>query len=102
MDAAGRQYSEGFSPVTGENLGTFYYYQPAVEQLSVVDVKVPTGLKIGYVMGAGDDIPAVLRGLGLSVDMLSAEQVVHGDLQRYDTIILGIRAYDTRADVRQS
>jgi LmbE family N-acetylglucosaminyl deacetylase len=102
LKAAGRQYSEGFTTVSGENLGTFYYYQPAVEQLSVVDVKVLAGLKTGYVMGAGDDIPPVLRGLGLSVDLLSPEQVAHGDLQRYDTIILGIRAYDTRADVRQN
>ena len=34
---------------------------------SIVDVKVPAGLKIGYIMGAGDDIPTVLRQLGLNV-----------------------------------
>ena len=101
LEAAGRQYSEGFTVVTGEDLGTFYYYQPAIQQLAAVEVKVPDGLKIGYVMGAGDDIPTVLRELGLSVEMISPEQVAHGDLQRFDTIILGIRAYDTRADVRQ-
>ncbi len=102
LEAAGREYSEGFTPVTGEDLGTFYYYQPALEQVSIVDVKVPPGLKIGYVVGAGDDIPNILRGLGFSVDLLSPEQVAHGDLQRFDTIVLGIRAYDTRADVRQN
>jgi len=102
LEAAGRQYSEGFTVVTGEDLGTFYYYQPAVEQLSVVDVKVPAGLKIGYIMGAGDDIPTVLRELGLTVEMISPEQVARGDLGRFDTIILGIRAYDTRPDLRQN
>ena len=102
LEAAGRQYSEGFTVVTGEDLGTFYYYQPAVQQLAAVEVKVPPGLKIGYVMGAGDDIPTVLRELGLSVEMISPEQVARGDLQRFDTIILGIRAYDTRADLRQN
>lgn len=102
LDAAGRQYSEGFIVVSGEDLGTFYYYQPAVEQLSVVDVKLPTGLKIGYIMGAGDEIPTVLQGLGLNVEMISPEQLAAGDLQRFDTIILGIRAYDTRTDLRQN
>ena len=102
LEAAGRQYSEGFTVVTGEDLGTFYYYQPAIEQVSFINVKVPAGLKIGYIMGAGDDIPTVLRELGLSVEMISPEQVASGNLQRFDTIILGIRAYDTRADVRQN
>jgi LmbE family N-acetylglucosaminyl deacetylase len=102
LEAAGRQYSEGFTAVTGEDLGTFYYYQPAVQQVAAVEVKVPAGLKIGYIMGAGDEIPTVLRQLGVSVEMLSPEQVTHGDLQRFDTIILGIRAYDTRADLRQN
>jgi len=102
LDAATRQYSEGFTVVTGEDLGTFYYYQPAVEQLSLVSVKVPAGLKIGYIMGAGDDIPTVLRELGLSVEMISPDQVAHGYLGRFDTIILGIRAYDTRPDLRQN
>ena len=101
LEAAGRQYSEGFTVVTGEDLGTFYYYQPAIQQVAAVQVKVPTGLKIGYLMGAGDDIPTVLRGLGLNVELISPEQVARGDLQRFDTIILGIRAYDTRADLRQ-
>ncbi len=102
LEAAGRPYAEGFTVVSGEDLGTFYYYQPAVEQLSIVNVNVPAGLKIGYIMGAGDDIPTVLRELGLSVEMISPEQVANGNLQRFDTIILGIRAYDTRADVRQN
>ncbi|MGA9208814.1 MAG: PIG-L family deacetylase [Terriglobales bacterium] len=102
LEAAGREYSEGFTVVTGEDLGTFYYYQPAVQQLSLVNVKVPVGLKIGYIMGAGDDIPTVLRELGLSVEMISPDQVAHGYLGRFDTIILGIRAYDTRPDLRQN
>jgi len=101
LEAAGRQYSESFTVVTGEDLGTSYYYQPAVEQLATVEVNVPDGLKIGYIMGAGDDIPTVLRELGLSVEMITPEQLANGGLQRFDTVILGIRAYDTRPDVRQ-
>ncbi len=75
--------------------------QPALQRASIVEVKIPQGLKIGYIMGAGDDIPDVLRELGLNVTLLTADDVEHGDLSRYGTIILGIRAYDTQDAVEE-
>jgi hypothetical protein len=94
-----RNYDEGFSVVTREDLGTFYYYQPAVQRVSVVDVKVPKDMKVGYVMGAGDEIPTVLQQIGMDVTMIPAEKLSSEDLSRYPTIVLGIRAYDTQKDV---
>ncbi len=97
----GREFNEGYSLVTRPDIGGFFYYQPSVQRAAVVNVKVPAGLKIGYIMGAGDDIPTVLRQLGLDVTLLTPEDLEHGDLQRYGTIVLGIRAYDTRDDVKK-
>jgi LmbE family N-acetylglucosaminyl deacetylase len=99
FEAEGSRYSEGYSVVTREDLNTFYYYQPAVQRVSVVDVKVPTGLKIGYIMGAGDDIPTVLQQIGMDVTTIPAEKLAKEDLSRYGTIILGIRAYDTQKEI---
>jgi LmbE family N-acetylglucosaminyl deacetylase len=99
FDAGGRKYSEGYSVVTREDLNTFYYYQPAVQRVSVVDVKVPAGLKVGYIMGAGDDIPTVLEQIGMNVTMIAADKLAGEDLSRYGTIVLGIRAYDTQKEV---
>jgi hypothetical protein len=93
-------YKEGFTPVTRDDIDTFYYYQPAVQRISAVDVKLPAGLKVGYIMGAGDDIPTALKQLGMDVSLLSPEEVAKGDLSRYGTIVAGIRAYDTREDVK--
>ena len=53
-------------------------------------------------MGAGDDIPTVLRQVGLDVTLLTPDDVEHGDLSRFGTIVLGIRAYDTRDDVKKN
>jgi LmbE family N-acetylglucosaminyl deacetylase len=92
-------YGEGYTVVTREDLGTFYYYQPAVQHVSIVDVKVPKDLKVGYVMGAGDDIPTVLEQIGTDVTMIPADQLASEDLSKYQTIVLGIRAYDTQKDV---
>ena len=60
FESGGVNYSEGYSLVTREDLDSFYYYQPALQRVSIVDVKVPKDLKVGYIMGAGDDIPTVL------------------------------------------
>ncbi len=99
LDDAGKKYSEGYSTVTRADLGTFYYYQPAVQRVSIVDVKVPPNLKVGYITGAGDDIPAVLGQLGMEVTIIPAEKLATEDLSGFETIVLGIRAYDTQKDV---
>ena len=61
LESEGEKYSEGYTLVTREDLGSFYYYQPARQRVSIVDVQVPHDLKVGYIMGAGDDIPTVLQ-----------------------------------------
>ena len=94
-----RNYDEGYSVVTREDLGTAYYYQPATQRVSIVEVKVPKGLKVGYIMGAGDEIPTVLRQIGMDVTLIPAEKLASEDLSRDQTIVLGIRAYDTQKDV---
>jgi len=99
LKAGNRNYEEGYSIVTREDLGTFYYYQPAVQHVSVVDVKVPNDLKVGYIMGAGDNIPTVLEQIGMKVTMIPADKLASEDLSKYQTIVLGIRAYDTQKGV---
>jgi len=99
LEYQGKTYSDGYSVVTRDDLDTFYYYQPSVQKVSVVDVKVPNNLKTGYIMGAGDGIPEVLREVGLDVTLIPAEKLASEDLSRYATIVLGIRAYDTQKDV---
>jgi len=99
LDVGGEKYGEGYTLVTREDLGSFYYYQPARQRVSMVDVRVPHDLKIGYVMGAGDDIPTVLVQVGMNVTLIPAEKLASEDLSKYGTIVLGIRAYDTQKDV---
>jgi len=99
LESDGEKFSEGYTLVTREDLGSFYYYQPAVQRVSIVDVKAPHDLKIGYIMGAGDDIPTVLKQVGMDVTLIPAEKIANEDLSQYGTIVLGIRAYDTQKDV---
>jgi len=99
LDSGGAQYSEGYSLVTREDLSSFYYYQPATQRISIASVKIPKGLKVAYVMGAGDNIPTVLQQIGMDVTQIPAQKLATEDLSKYGTIVLGIRAYDTQNDV---
>ena len=99
LDSGGVSYSEGYSLVTREDLDSSYYYQPALQRISIVDVKVPKDLRVGYIMGAGDDIPTVLSQIGMKLTLIPADKLATEDLSQYQTIVLGIRAYDTQKDL---
>ena len=96
-----KQYDLGYRVVARRDIGTFYHYTPARQIVSAVDVKLPAKLRVGYIMGAGDDIPASLEQVGVDVHMISPGELAGGDLTQYDTIVVGIRAYDVRTDVRE-
>ena len=100
--AGGKAYSEGYSVVTRDDLDTFYYYQPAVQHVSVVDVNAPQGLKIAYIMGAGDDIPTVLKQIGMNVIMVPADKLASENLSQYNTVVVGIRANDTQKEIAEN
>jgi len=52
-------------------------------------------------MGAGDTIPDNLASLGFSVHLLTPDDLATGDLSGYDAIVTGVRAYGSRADLRE-
>jgi len=93
------QFTEGFTTVGYPGLRPYYLYRPATYTLRAADVKVPPNLKIGYIMGTGDDVPSELAEIGIRPHLLSAEELASGDLSGYDAIVVGIRAYSSRPDL---
>jgi len=59
------------------------------------DIALPQLARIGYVLGASDKVPGLLAEVGLPIALLSAADLDHGDLGRYDAIVIGSRAYET-------
>jgi LmbE family N-acetylglucosaminyl deacetylase len=51
--------------------------------------------RIGYVVGAGDEVPAALRQVGYDVDVLSDDALAHDPLKPYQAIVVGVRAFNT-------
>ncbi|MGB7170244.1 MAG: PIG-L family deacetylase [Acidobacteriaceae bacterium] len=93
------QFSEGFTTVGYPGLRPYYLYRPADYRLRAVDVKVPHDLKVGYIMGTGDEVPQALTEIGIQPQLLSPADLAEGDLSTYDAIVVGIRAYSSRPDL---
>lgn len=79
------------------HIQTHYYYADAEATVQVFDLTVAS-VRVGYIMGSGDEVPDAIRRMGLSVTMLDETQLATGDLSRFDTIVVGVRASQTRPD----
>jgi LmbE family N-acetylglucosaminyl deacetylase len=68
--------------------------EPAEAKFIKLDLQT-NGQKIGYIMGAGDEVPESLIEMGYSVSLLSPEEITAEKLEPFDVVITGIRAYNT-------
>lgn len=97
---AGKTYREGYQVSGYAGLRPYFLYTPSTYRTTGVDVNVAPGLRVGYIMGSGDDVPASLQNLGIKVSFLAAGDLAGGDLSKYDVILLGVRTYAVRDDLR--
>ena len=98
--SGGHEYREGYTTIRHRDLETRYLYRDAVASVRGVDVKIASGLKVGYVMGVGDDVPSGLAQIGADVTLLGEQDLATGDLSRFSAIMTGTRAYAIREDLK--
>ena len=89
----------GYQAIQYPHIRPQYWFRPAQTRLVPVAAKVAEKLRVGYIMGAGDQGPEALRQLGVSVHLLAEEELLAGKLGRFDAIVAGIRAYAVRKDL---
>jgi LmbE family N-acetylglucosaminyl deacetylase len=99
-DYGGKTYEEGFRLVGYTGLRSYPSYRPATYKAVGVDVKTAPSLRIGFLPGTGDDVPRALEDLGVKLQILSAADIETGDLSPFDAIVLGVRAYAVRPELR--
>lgn len=76
------------------------YYTPAEVKLVPLDVKT-TAKRVGYVKGAGDDVPQAMEQLGVAVEFIEPEAAKLDELLKYDAIVVGIRAYNATKGMKE-
>ncbi len=80
------------------HIQTHRFYRRASTDVRVIDLKT-AAVKVGYLAGSGDRVPEAIRQMGFDIEMISESALASGDLSRYDTIVVGIRAYQVRPDL---
>ena len=93
------KYTTGYQTIEHPDLEPRHLYRPATMTLHGITLKLPEDMRVGYIMGVGDKIPEALAQIGVDVEMLDREELRTGDLDRFDTILVGIRAYAVRRDL---
>jgi hypothetical protein len=96
----GQEYQEGFRMTGYQGLRPYPIYTTSIYNTTGVDVRVAPGLNLGYVMGSGDDVPQSLENLGVDPKLLVAEDLMSEDLSKFDAILIGVRAYAVRDDLK--
>lgn len=76
------------------------WYTTATFRLEPVDVEV-NAERVGYLMGAGDDVPQALKQLGLQVEFVDPATATAKSLAGLDAVVIGIRAYNTVHDLKR-
>ncbi|MCA1612860.1 MAG: PIG-L family deacetylase [Acidobacteria bacterium] len=92
-----RRFDRGEQAISYPHIQTHRRFLPQEARVLVLDLRVAP-VRVGYVMGSGDEVPAAIERMGLKVTQLSESDLAAGDLSRFDTIVVGVRASQTRPD----
>lgn len=95
----GREVALGLDTLNYPHIPAAVLFPRSNVRLVRSDIKVEAR-RIGYIMGAGDEVPEALRQMGLEVTLLDTDALVKADLSKFDAIVAGVRAYNVRADLR--
>jgi LmbE family N-acetylglucosaminyl deacetylase len=96
----GEKFTSGYQEIEYPHIQRRQVIKPAEVELKVVDVKTTPGVRVGYIVGVGDQVPAAIEQLGAKLSYIDTDELAGGDLSKYDVIVTGVRAYERRADLR--
>lgn len=97
--SGGRRYDLGLAHLEYDHIPTQVLMPPAEARVVRADLK-RRGQAIGYVQGAGDQVPAGLTEVGYSVTTLTQDELTPERLRGLDAVVLGVRACNTLDRIR--
>ncbi|HEX7906197.1 MAG TPA: PIG-L family deacetylase [Chitinophagaceae bacterium] len=87
-------YHLGMKEIKYDHIPYVNYFTIATVNNKKLDLKT-YNKKIGYIIGAGDKVPEALEQMGYDVTLLTDKELSRNNLQQFDAIITGVRAYNT-------
>lgn len=100
-EVGGEKLSRALVEISYPHIHRQVYFPESRLRVVKLDIKTK-GKRLGYVMGAGDEVPSALQSLGYEVTQLNDEMLKNMDLSPFDAIIIGVRAYNTREGLNLS
>ncbi|HLM54604.1 MAG TPA: PIG-L family deacetylase, partial [Pyrinomonadaceae bacterium] len=100
FESGGRTYTRALVEIDYPHIPRQTLFPQAEAALVRADIE-RRGSRVGYVMGSGDEMPEALRQVGYEVVLLSDEDLENADLGKFDAVVTGVRAYNTRAALRR-
>ncbi|MDE2942622.1 MAG: PIG-L family deacetylase [Gemmatimonadota bacterium] len=106
--AGGVDHRRGYRTIEHRDLPLARLWRPARMSVRSVPVADLDGVRVGYVMGVGDEVPAGIEALGATVELLdeaalagldAAAGADSGDEAGFHAIVVGTRAYAVREDL---
>ena len=94
----GKTFDKEQINITYEHISKQQVLKPSEAKFIKLDIKTGNE-KIGYIMGAGDEVPKGLIQMGYEVSILKPEDLSKESLIPFDVIITGIRAYNTISEL---
>jgi hypothetical protein len=79
--------------ISYEHIPTLVYFSKNDQMVVKVDLKT-TGKRIGYIVGAGDKVPAAIEMMGYELIELSKNDITADRLKLLDAVVVGVRAYN--------
>lgn len=98
-ETASQVYRRGITVISYEHIPDITVFPPAQARLLALQLRT-RGHRIGYVMGAGDQVPQALEQIGYRVQLLDRQDLSRDSLSRFDAIVLGVRAFNTDGYLR--
>lgn len=89
-----KTYNKGISVINYQHIPEQVLFPVASAKAVKLDLNVK-GKRIGYLPGAGDEVPRSLQQIGYDVTLLKDADVNSENLEKFDAVIVGIRAYNT-------
>ncbi|MGZ3885227.1 MAG: PIG-L family deacetylase [Bacteroidia bacterium] len=88
------EYTKSIRRIEYDHIPYQFILSDAEAGLVNADIKT-AGTSIGYIPGAGDDVPAALKQVGYTITTLTDDVLAKEDLTKFSAIVTGVRAYNT-------
>jgi hypothetical protein len=99
--AGGKKLTVGLTDIDYPHIPAQRVFPEAAAKLVRADIR-KRGVRIGYIMGAGDEIPEALRQIGYEVTLLSDADLERADFAKYEAVVAGVRAYNARKQMARA